>query len=70
MLGWTLAYRTAGIQISYLVYKGGKGGPPLLRRKVTAMSIFIICQCVQGALATSDSSSYLGISSKRGRGEG
>lgn len=29
------------------------------------MSIFIICQCVQGALATSDSASYLGISSKQ-----
>lgn len=29
------------------------------------MSIFIICQCVWGALAASDSASYLGISSKQ-----
>lgn len=63
-LDWTLSCMTPAIQISYLVYKRGKEGPPLLIREVTAMSIFIIYQYVQGAPATSDSVKYLGISSK------
>lgn len=64
-LDWTLTCVTPAIQISYLLYKGGKEGPPLLLREVAAISIFIIYQCVQGALAISDSINYLGISSKQ-----
>lgn len=35
-LDWTLTCVTPAIQISYLVYKGGKEGPPLLVMQVTA----------------------------------
>lgn len=63
-LDWTSTCMTPAIQISYLVYKGGKEGPPLLVMETTAMSIFFIYQCVQGAPATSDSVNYLGIPSK------